>query len=248
MDSGKLADMFDVVRQKKIPIHSLQVIRNGYLVLDAYFYPYKDGDTHDTASVTKSVTATLVGMAIDQRLIPSVQEPVVSFFKTRNIANPDPRKQAITVEDLLTMRPGLDCDERDGERTLHEMRQHSDWVQFMLDRPMAGRSGESFVYCSPTMHLLSALLREATRQTALEFARRTLFASLGIQNAEWPSDSQGNNFGWGDLHLHPRDMAKLGFLYLHDGVWEGRQLLSRDRKSTRLNSSHIQKSRMPSSA
>src|SRR5438094_4958206 len=98
MDSDKLADMFDAVRQKKIPIHSLQVVRNGYLVLDASFYPYNGSDLHDGASVTKSITATLVGIAVDQRIIASLKEPVVSFFKRRNIANQDARKQAITIE------------------------------------------------------------------------------------------------------------------------------------------------------
>jgi CubicO group peptidase (beta-lactamase class C family) len=106
------------------------------------------------------------------------------------------------------------------------MRQRPDWVQFMLDRPMAHASGEKFVYCSPGMHVLSAALTHATGMTALDFARQALFAPLGIQDIAWPADPQGNSFGWGDLHMHPLDMAKLGFRYLHEGRWDGQQILS----------------------
>jgi CubicO group peptidase (beta-lactamase class C family) len=146
LDSEKLADMLDAVRTRGIPIHSLQVIRNGYLALDTYFYPYNSHDLHDTASVTKSVTATLVGIAVAQGLVPSVTTPLLSMFPGRAIASRDSTKDAVTLEDLLTMRPGLACEEVPGEPTLHEMRQHADWLQFMLDRPMARASGrDSFI-------------------------------------------------------------------------------------------------------
>jgi CubicO group peptidase (beta-lactamase class C family) len=196
LDSGKLADMLAAVGERGIPIHSLQVIRNGYLALDAYFYPYDRHDLHDTASVTKSVTATLVGMAVAKGFVPSVKTPILSLFPGKVVANRDPGKEAITVEDLLTMRPGLACEEVPGEPTLREMRQRPDWVQFMLDRPMARASGKKFVYCSPGMHVLSAALTHATGETALDFARHQLFAPLGIQDVAWPADAQGNNFGW----------------------------------------------------
>ena len=225
IDSRKLVDMLDGIREHGIPIHSVQVIRNGYVVLDAYFYPYNGHDTHDVASVTKSVTSTLIGLAVEKGFIASVSTPIVSLFPGRSIANRDAAKDAITVEHLLTMQPGLACEETPDEPTLREMRQKPDWVQFMLDRAMARRSGEKFVYCSPGMHLLSAALTKATRETALDFARQNLFDPLGIQDAAWAADPQGNNFGWGDLHLHPLDMAKLGFLYLHEGRWEARQVL-----------------------
>jgi hypothetical protein len=85
--------MLTAVRRRGIPIHSLQVIRNGYLALDAYFYPYDRHDVHDTASVTKSVTATLVGMAVANGLVPSVKTPLLSLFSGRVVANRDPRKE-----------------------------------------------------------------------------------------------------------------------------------------------------------
>jgi hypothetical protein len=105
------------------------------------------------------------------------------------------------------------------------MRESADWTQFMLDLPMRDEPGSRFEYCSGGMHLLSSAITKATGLSALEFARRELFDPLGIDNAAWPADSHGASFGWGDLHLGPRDMAKLGYLWLNQGRWEDRQLV-----------------------
>jgi hypothetical protein len=131
----------------------------------------------------------------------------------------------MTVEDLLTMTSGLDCHVDHGEITLREMMQSKDWVQFMLDRPMLAEPGTRFEYCSGGMHLLSGIVSETTGSSELEFARRELFQPLGIEDVIWPSDPQGVSTGWGDLHLRPRDMAKIGYLWLHQGRWEGRQIV-----------------------
>jgi hypothetical protein len=101
-------------------------------------------------------------------------------------------------------------------------------VQFTLDLPVAWEPGTHFVYCSPGMHLLSAILQQATGMTALEFARLNLFGPLGIRESAWPADLQGHNLGSGDLLLRPLDAAKLGFLWLHQGSWEDRQIVSQD--------------------
>jgi hypothetical protein len=108
------------------------------------------------------------------------------------------------------------------------MRSKADWVQAALDRPMVAEPGTEFCYDSPGMHILSAILQEATGLTAMEFAQQNLFGPLGIQNAIWDVDPQGYNRGWGDLHLTPESMAKIGFLWLHQGKWNGQQIVSRD--------------------
>src|SRR5438046_1461440 len=118
MDSRVLAEAFDYIRQRKIPIHSLQIVRNGSLVLDAYFWPFQDSLLHDVASVTKSVTSTLVGIASGKHELIGVSEPLLSVFGTRPIANRDPRKERITIENLLTRTSGLDCHREPGEITL----------------------------------------------------------------------------------------------------------------------------------
>ncbi|MGZ4126734.1 MAG: serine hydrolase domain-containing protein [Actinomycetota bacterium] len=207
-------------------MHSFLAIRNGSVVTDAYVYPYDGSIYHDLASVTKSFTTTLIGIAATQGKL-DLDASMVSFFPGRTIANRDERKEGITVRHLLSMSSGLNCRMiRGNEITLQEMRQSSDWVQFALDLPALDEPGTAFSYCSPGMHLLSAILQQATGMSELDYARANLFAPLGITDVYWPADPQGVTFGWGDLALHPRDAAKLGYLYLNDGVWDGRRILS----------------------
>lgn len=224
MDSEVLANAFDYVREHQTPIHSLTIIRNGYVVVDAYFWPFQKGQYHDVASVTKSVTTTLAGIAIGKHAL-ELHQPLTSVFGAQGIANLDERKKRVTLEHLMTMSSGLDCDASHGEITLSRMRQSSDWSRFMLDLPMRDEPGSHFEYCSGGMHLLSAAITKATGQSAFDFARRELFGPLGINHAAWPADGHGVSYGWGDLHLEPLDMAKLGYLWSNDGRWEGRQLV-----------------------
>ena len=225
MDSEALAQAFDYVRQHRIPIHSFLIVRNGYVVLDAYFYPFQEGQVHDAASMTKSITSTLIGVAIGEHKLSGVHQPVLALFPERNIGNRDPRKERMTIEHLLTMTSGLDCHVEHAEITLRQMDQSKDWVQFMLNLPMAEEPGSKFEYCSGGMHLLSGIISQTTGSSALDFARRELFEPLGIEDAFWPADPQGVSRGWGDLRLQPRDMAKIGYLWLHQGRWEGRQII-----------------------
>jgi len=228
MDSKVLADAFDHIRQHRIPIHSLTIVRNGYIVLDAYFWPFQDGQLHDLASVTKSVTSTLVGIAIGQGRLAGVSQPLLSAFDQRPIANRDARKERVTIEHLLTMTSGLDCHVAHGEITLSQMMGSMNWLQFMLDLPMRDEPGSRYEYCSGGMHLLSGVLAQVTGQNPLAFAHRELFGPLGITDVTWPTDPQGIPRGWGDLHLQPRDMAKLGYLWLNGGRWEERQIIPED--------------------
>jgi CubicO group peptidase (beta-lactamase class C family) len=228
MDTRALAEAFDYIRQRQMPIHSLLIVRNGYLVLDAYFWPFQDSLLHDVASVTKSVTSTLVGIAIGQHELSGVTQPLLAVLGERPIANRDSRKERLTIGDLLTMTSGLDCHREHGEITLSQMMGSPDWIQFMLDLPMVAEPGSRFEYCSGGMHLLSGVVTQATGVNTLDFARRELFGPLGIADAAWPADGQGIAHGWGDLHLQPRDMAKIGYLWLHGGRWENRQLVPAD--------------------
>jgi CubicO group peptidase (beta-lactamase class C family) len=222
--SAQLAAAIEQIRPPRQNIHSLLIVRNGYLITEAYFFPYEGKEPHDLASVTKSLTATLIGMAIAQGKIKSVQEPLLAFFKGRKFANPDARKEKITIEHLLTMSSGLDCAGR-GETALWGMLSAPDNVQYMLDLPVIAEPGSTYGYCSGGMHLLSAILTQATGMKAEDFALKYLFAPLGIQPVKWPADPQGINHGFGNLHLLPRDLAKLGLLFLNQGKWEDRQLV-----------------------
>ena len=225
MDSAKLAEALQAFQDRNIHIDSLLIIRNGSVILDAYFYPYDGTTAHDFASVTKSVMTTLIGIASGQGKI-QLDQPMLSYFPERTIANRDERKERITVRNLAGMVNGLESGCLAGDQpTIQKMMSNPDWVQAALDRKMVQEPGTAFCYDSPGMHLLSAILQNATGMTALEFARQNLFEPLGVEEAIWDSDPQGFTRGWGDLHLKPRDAAKIGYLFLHQGVWEGKQIV-----------------------
>jgi CubicO group peptidase (beta-lactamase class C family) len=227
LDSVTLAEGLQAVKKSNINIHNLMLVGRGEVILDAYFYPYDGSTYHDMASCTKSVMTTLIGIAVDQGKL-SLDDKVLSFFPDRTIANRDARKESVTVRQLASMCSGFSCTARPTEVTLAEMNESPDWVQFALDRPMAREPGKTFVYDSLGMHLLSAILQKATGMTALEFARQNLFGPLGIIDVHWPSDPQGYTRGWGDLCLHSGDAAKIGFLFMHGGKWENKQIVSRE--------------------
>jgi CubicO group peptidase (beta-lactamase class C family) len=225
-DSSILAEELQSLQESNIPIDSLLIIRNGDVLLDAYFTPYDGSFPHNLASVTKSIMTTLIGIAIDQGKI-ELDQSMISYFPNRVIANLDERKESITVRHLVSNQNGFESGCLSGdELTLIAMRSTPDWVQAALDRKVTHEPGTGFCYDSPGMHLLSAILQEATGMTALEFAQKNLFEPLGIHDVLWRADPQGYTRGWGDLYMKPPDAAKIGYLWLNKGVWEGRQIIS----------------------
>lgn len=226
VDSGRLAAMFEAVDQKKLNLHSVLVIRNGYLIAEAYFAPYTPETKHQLASVTKSVTGMLTGIAIDQGKIKDTAQPLLGFFPGRTVAHLDANKRAVTLDNLLSLTSGLDCSDSAGARDA--MFSSPDWVQYTLDLPVTAAPGKQFRYCTPAVHLVSAVVQQGTGRSERELANDALFAPLGIPAAtaqDWPSDPQGVSTGGHGLSLVPRDMAKLGYLYLHGGRWNGQQVV-----------------------
>jgi CubicO group peptidase (beta-lactamase class C family) len=207
---------------------SLLVVRHGRIVVDAYYAPFRAGQMHLVNSVTKAVVGTLVGIAVKEERIRRLDQPVVDLFIERSIANLGADKKAITLETLLDSNSGLDWTEPLSDappETMLEMARSRDWVGFVLDRPMAQPPGRAFNYDSGTWHLLSAVLTKKTGMDTLAYAKQSLFGPLGIGEARWRQDPQGIRSGGFGLFLQPRDMAKLGYLYLQHGQWAGEQLL-----------------------
>jgi len=226
IDSEQLAEMMDYIQeQKSFDIHSLLIIRYGYIVTDAYYYPFAKGYLHGLASATKSLTSSLIGIAIDKGYIESVEQPTLDFFPERTVANLDSNKEAMTLEDLLTMRSGFECNNAD---VTSRILKSPDWVQFALDLPMATEPGRGWVYCNANVHLLSAIIQETSGMSALAFAREHLFGPLGVSDAIWLSDPQGINIGSAYMRLTPHDMAKYGYLFLNKGQWDGQQVVPAD--------------------
>lgn len=226
MDSVRLAHMLDHIRQQEIPIHSLIVVRHGYIVAEANFYPYRPDLKHRIYSCSKSVISALVGIALDQDHIDRVDQPALDFFPDRIVPDRD-SKQAITLEHLLAMTSGLDWpSSRQADRdTTLQMFRSPDWVQFTLNRPAVVEPGREFRYNSGGSHLLSAIVQQAAGTSPLAYARANLFEPLGISDVAWATDPAGLPDGGAGLWLRPHDMAKFGYLYLRQGVWDGRQVI-----------------------
>jgi CubicO group peptidase (beta-lactamase class C family) len=219
--------MLETIHAQDYAIDSVTIIRNGYMVLDASIYPYMTSEQHIIHSCTKSIVSALIGIAIAEGYIESVDTPVLALFPDQDVANRDQRKEEMTLAHLLTMTSGLDCQDSylyrwDG---LNQMRASTDWVGHVLDLPMVALPGTRFEYCNGASFLLSAIISETTGMSAHEFADQHLFGPLGVTDVTWPKNPQGINIGWGELRMRPQDMAKIGYLYLNNGVWEGEQVV-----------------------
>jgi CubicO group peptidase (beta-lactamase class C family) len=223
IDSAVLAQALETIRAERIPVHSLLIERHGHVVLDSYFYPYTPDEPHNVYSVTKSVTATLIGIAMREHQLDDVNAPVFSLLPERS---DDTRKAHLTLAHLLSMTSGLDCNAQGGRNLLQQMMATRNWPQFVLDRPLTAEPGSTFEYCGGNAELVSAVLTQRTGVSASDYAQRELFAPLGITHAVWPTASDHVSHGWSDLRLTPRDMAKLGYLWLHHGRWEDRQIVA----------------------
>jgi CubicO group peptidase (beta-lactamase class C family) len=208
---------------------SVLVVRHGSIVADAYYAPFTPGMKHRINSSTKSVIGSLVAIALKDGLLTSVDQPVLGFFPEHSFANVDERKKALRLRHLLDMTSGLKWDEPLSSASLEsfwQMERSPDWVQFILDRPMVREPGAAFDYNSGGPHVLSAILSKVTGRSALEYAREKLFGPLGIEDVFWRHDPQGVSAGGAGLYLQPRDMARLGQLWLADGVWKGQRLMA----------------------
>jgi len=244
MDAKQLAAMVAEIRAAKMPIDSVTVIRNGYLVLDQSFgrfatgslgEPFASGSLHELQSATKSVTSMLLGIALHQDASSglTVNTPVWRLAAAADYVptNLDPRKRAMTLKDLLTMQSGLAWKEtgyayKPGSgNDVIAMLATNNWTKYTVDRPMAAQPGTTFNYNTGGAHLVSGAVTLLTHKTAAAYAAQRLFAPLGIQKYKWLTAPEGVSAGGFGLLLQPRDLVKLAFLYLHHGTWNGRQIV-----------------------
>jgi len=221
-------------------VESLLVARHGQLVYERYFGGTGASTLRDTRSATKTVTGMLLGIAIEQKLLPGTGTLVLPYFQDKApLQNPHRRKQAITAEDLLTMGSGLECDDWNDFSRGNEERMYlvEDWVKFFLDLPVRGYWGDNvpdphfkrlFSYCTAGVVTLGELLHRATKTPVPDFAEQKLFRPLGIQDVKWLFSPQGVAMTGGGLRLRSRDLLKLAQLYGNGGVWDGKQVVPRD--------------------
>ncbi|MGB5288158.1 MAG: serine hydrolase [Ignavibacteriaceae bacterium] len=230
-------------------VHSIVIIKDDKLVFEEYFqghdffysgqnfhgdYINFDRDTrHNTHSATKSFTSALAGIAIDKGFIQSVDDKIFDYFPDySNLL--DQQKEKITVEHLLTMSSGFEWNEWDvsvsqSDHDIVRMNSSSDPVYYVLNKPVVSEPGTEYYYNGGTVDLLGQLVRRASNMNVKSFSRTYLFGPLGITNYNWQTlYPSGITCCHGDVYITPRDMAKVGYLYLKKGVWKGTRIISEE--------------------
>ncbi|MBP2830853.1 serine hydrolase [Aquimarina sp. U1-2] len=211
-------------------IDAILLIKDEKIVLEEYFNGYTKDSMHNTASVGKSITSALVGIAIQQGLIPSLETTVMDYFTdSYRIRDLNTEKKNITIYHFLTMTSGLACDDWDEDspgNTKHFVTAKDDFA-LTLNLPMVSKNGKRFAYCSGGANLLGEIIRKASGKSLKEYADTVLFNKIGVYENEWfivPKPPH-NEFAGGGNYLKPRDMAKFGLLYKNKGKWEGEQII-----------------------
>jgi CubicO group peptidase (beta-lactamase class C family) len=202
-----------------------------YNYFSAWWHPfYRRGDLHTMQSVTKTVTSVVIGIASARKEFPTLDTPILKFFDQSKVANVDERKQRITIRHLLTMTGGFDWNENlpynDPNNSASAMEASFDWVGFVINRPMAREPGTLFNYSSGESELLAHIFRTATGQDIEEYAAKHLFAPLGIRDFYWKRTPRGLVDTEGGLYLRAQDVAKIWYLFLKNGLWEDKQIVS----------------------
>ncbi len=230
IDSTRIDRLFDQLQSGEHKIHSIVVVKNDQIIIEEYFNTHTVNKPHDLRSVTKSITSLLLGIAIDQGFIESVNDPISKYVKhpvpKKNL---DQRKEAITIRHLLTMSTGLDCNDWDKHSKGQEDRVYrkKDWLQYFLDLPVVHEPGTVSNYCTMGQVFATEIIHQSSGMTIDRFAERYLFGPLGSTNVRWGHTSGKEVIPSAQrLYMTSRDMAKIGQLILNKGMWNGQPLVS----------------------
>jgi CubicO group peptidase (beta-lactamase class C family) len=207
-------------------LYGLLVVKNGNLIAENYF---DEGSVEQKArlqSATKSVTSALVGIALDQGCLSSVEQKMLDFFPEVAGQITDPRKEQITLRDMLQMRAGFPWEET--HPALWEGLLSGRYVPLIEEFPLVTDPGTEFHYSNLTSNWLGIIVDRACGTNLKSYGEENLFLPIGVEVGDWGTDWDGHNNGCGDLHSTARDMAKFGLLYLNEGEYEGKQVISAD--------------------
>ena len=214
-------------------VHSLLVMQRGDIVYEKYFNDWNPDSLHQLQSATKSIVATLLGIALKNDFVKNIDQKVLSFFPDKNIKNVDEWKEDITIEDLLTQRHGLEWTESPWNSPKNTWRKvlstEGDWYEMILSTPMRENPGKNLNYGNAAPVLVSGIIQQASGMDIDQFAKKYLFDPLEIQKFRfWHGNGGPANNGMALLFLTSRDLAKIGQLYLEGGIWNGEQLLPKN--------------------
>ena len=229
--------LYGELAKKKSPL--TPTLNGPYNYYDPAWHPfYKDTDLHTMQSVSKTVTSVTIGVAMTRGEFPSLDKPVLDFFDLTKVKNLDDRKRRMTIRHLLSMTAGLEWYEDvaydDPKNSCVVMESLDDWIPYVIDQPMVDEPGNKFVYNSGATELLAHIFKQATGQDIQDYAARHLFAPLGIEKFYWKRTPTGLTDTEGGLYLRPEDLARIGYLFLRNGRWNGKQIVSEEwvRQST----------------
>jgi len=207
---------------------SMIVLRRGKPVLEQYWNGYDKDTMHDMRSATKSITALMVGIATDQKLLGGADEALALRLEGA-YPNASALRQNMRLRDLLTMSSGLACDDDDGSSPGNEEKMYpkADWIGFFVNLPSIAAPGTRTRYCTAGVVALGRVISEASKKPIPEFASTNLFAPIGVDTVRWASFDGGKQTDTGGhLYMRPRDMARVGQMVLQGGTWEGKRIIS----------------------
>ncbi|MCC5978038.1 MAG: serine hydrolase [Salinarimonas sp.] len=207
------------------PIHSLIASRHGVVIAERHYAGPGLDSVANIKSVSKTVLAAMVGIAIDRDIIADVDQPIVDLLGERIPASADPMIARVTVDHLLSMRAGL---ERTSGANYGPWIASRDWVAHALSRPFVAEPGEALQYSTGTWHILSAILTRRSGRSTLDLARDWLGEPIGFRFPPWPQDPQGIYFGGNDMGMSPRALLRFGEMYLNGGMIDARQVLAQN--------------------
>lgn len=202
-------------------VYSLLVVRNGFLVYEKYYQAMDETDDNPVYSVTKSVMSALTGIALRDGIIHDIDQNISEYLPDYFTQLDDIHKNKIKIKNVLTMTGGLASIDSD----FASFYSSSDWLTYVLSQPLEDKPGKKFAYNSGLTQFLSVIISEASGMSMKDYANQYLFNKIGTSIKFWETDKNGNNAGGFGICMTPRDMAKFGYLYLNNGIWDGKQII-----------------------
>jgi CubicO group peptidase (beta-lactamase class C family) len=205
-------------------LRSVLIQKDGNLLGEEYFRNASPDYPYNIKSASKSIISLLTGIAVDKGQV-SVDETLGDYFPDYFKANPNTIKESITIQNLLSMQSGLETTSfyNYGAWVISD-----DWVEFQLDQPLKEEPGGRMVYSTGTSHLLSVIITKATGMSTKDFAEKHLFRPLNIRIGGWDRDPKGYYMGGNNLAMKPADLLKIGQMMLNGGVYDGKQIVSKE--------------------
>ena len=209
-------------------IHSILISKDGKLIYEQYFNGWNKDSLHDSRSAFKSITSLLTGIAVDKGLIKDVNQKVYSFFpEYKDFSRNNAWKKDMTIEHLLRMESGFDCEEFNGDKDCEtDMMASKDWVRFSLALPMKHKPGTHWAYMSSDPMILSGIISRVSKMSIMDFAKKYLFDPMGIKHYRWTVDPSGYGMTAGSFYILPSDMMKIGEMILQKGMCKGNRIVS----------------------